>query len=407
MAVPPSLLMYCSRIALRNIALKPLYASVGARTLSTSPVVSRRHSTPPNLVINFVPQQQAWIVERFGKYLKTLNPGLNILIPIIDRIQYVQSLKENALDIPSQSAITLDNVTLLLDGVLYYRVIDSYKASYGVEDAEFAVVQLAQTTMRSELGKIKLDSVFQERMNLNHCIVEAINIAAEAWGIKCLRYEIKDIQLPVKVKEAMQMQVEAERKKRANILDSEGDRASSINRAEGYRQSTILASEAVQMEQINKAKGEASAIIARARARAEAVRVLGEALGQKNGVNAASLAVAEQYVQAFSQLAKKSNTILLPEKTGDIGAMVAQAVGVFGHVTSNSPLKAPDEDDDGGSGGPVQDKDFMKNLDEELQNFDTQIESFKSPAESPSSHTIEKPHFTIDSSPTRQHGDRN
>jgi regulator of protease activity HflC (stomatin/prohibitin superfamily) len=282
-----------------------------------------------NTLINFVPQQQAWVVERFGKYLKTLQPGLNVLIPVVDQIRYVQSLKEAVVDIPSQSAITEDNVTLHLDGVLYYRVIEPYLASYGVENAEYAVVQLAQTTMRSELGKIKLDSVFQERMNLNHMIVYAINHAAEAWGICCLRYEIRDIQLPTKVKEAMQMQVEAERKKRANILESEGIRESAVNRAQGLRQSKILASEAVRIEQVNQAKGEASAILARATARASALLTVGKALGAKHGSSAASLAVAEQYVQAFGKLAKTGNTLLLPEKTGDVGSMVAQVTGFY------------------------------------------------------------------------------
>lgn len=393
-------ILQCSK---RRLLPRGHVCQVLSRDLSVSPVVSRRHATPANLVINFVPQQQAWIVERFGKYLKTLSPGLNILIPIIDQIQYVQSLKENALDIPSQSAITEDNVTLHLDGVLYYRVIDPYKASYGVEDAEFAVVQLAQTTMRSELGKIRLDSVFQERMNLNHSIVEAINLAADAWGIRCLRYEIRDIQLPVKVKEAMQMQVEAERKKRANILDSEGDRASSINRAEGYRQSTILASEAVQMEQINKAKGEASAILARARARAEALRVLGSALGEKDGLNAAALSVAEQYVQAFSKLAKEGNTLLLPEKTGDISSMVSQAMGIYGHMSSRSPLKL-DEGGGSSSTGVKETSDFMKDLDKELSDFDSQLMTRKEEGDSSSSiqpAESDPPHFTIDTSHTR------
>uniref|UniRef100_A0A915LZF6 Band 7 domain-containing protein n=1 Tax=Meloidogyne javanica TaxID=6303 RepID=A0A915LZF6_MELJA len=177
-----------------------------------------------NTVLNFVPQQEAWVIERMGRYLKTLQPGLNILLPIIDSVKYVQPLKENAMEIPEQSAITLDNVQLTLDGVLYVRIIDPYKASYGVEDPEFAVKQLAQTTMRSEVGKIILDTVFKEREVLNIAIVEAINKAAEPWGIVCLRYEIRDMKMPQKIQEAMQMQVEAERKKRAAILESEGHR---------------------------------------------------------------------------------------------------------------------------------------------------------------------------------------
>lgn len=199
--------------------------------------------------------KEAWVVERMGKFDSVLNPGLNILIPILDRVKYVQSLKELAIDIPKQSAVTSDNVTLSIDGVLYLRVIDPYKASYGVEDPEFAITQLAQTTMRSELGKISLDSVFRERESLNIGIVEAINKAAHAWGIACLRYEIRDIKLPERIQEAMQMQVEAERKKRARVLESEGLREAEINVAEGNKRSRILASEAEKLEQINRAQG--------------------------------------------------------------------------------------------------------------------------------------------------------
>ncbi|KAG8229413.1 hypothetical protein J437_LFUL000934 [Ladona fulva] len=205
-------------------------------------MVRGKASTPINTAIMFVPQQEAWIVERMGKFHRILEPGLNILVPLLDKVKYVQSLKEIAIDVPQQSAISLDNVTLNIDGVLYLRVIDPYKASYGVEDPEFAITQLAQTTMRSELGKISLDTVFKERESLNVSIVESLNKASEAWGITCLRYEIRDIKLPLRVQEAMQMQVEAERKKRAAILESEGVRAADINVAEGKRTSRILAS---------------------------------------------------------------------------------------------------------------------------------------------------------------------
>lgn len=197
-----------------------------------------------------------------GKFHRILEPGLNLLFPIVDKVKYVQSLKEIAIDIPKQSAISADNVTLSIDGVLYLRVLDAYLASYGVEDPEFAITQLAQTTMRSELGKISLYKVFRERESLNINIVEAINKASTAWGISCLRYEIRDIRLPSRVHEAMQMQVEAERKKRAAILESEGIREAEINVAEGKRQSRILASEAEKQEQINAASGKALAILA-------------------------------------------------------------------------------------------------------------------------------------------------
>ncbi|XP_038259733.1 stomatin-like protein 2, mitochondrial isoform X2 [Dermochelys coriacea] len=234
------------------------------------------------------------------------------------------------------------NVTLQIDGVLYLRIMDPYKASYGVEDPEYAVTQLAQTTMRSELGKISLDKVFRERESLNACIVDAINQASDYWGIRCLRYEIKDIHVPPRVKESMQMQVEAERRKRATVLESEGTRESDINVAEGRKQAQILASEAERAEQINKAAGEANAMLAKAKAKAEAIRLLADALTQQNGNAAASLAVAEQYVSAFSKLAKDSNTILLPSNTGDVTSMVAQALGIYGALTKPQAVKSPE-----------------------------------------------------------------
>ncbi|XP_065836968.1 stomatin-like protein stl-1 [Oscarella lobularis] len=305
---------------------------------------------PANLGIAFVPQQQAWIIERFGKFNRILHPGLNFCIPVLEQISYVQSLKEITIDIPQQSAITLDNVTLHIDGVLYYKIFDPYKASYGIEHHSYAVVQLAQTTMRSELGKISLDNVFQERTALNHGIVEAINSASEAWGIHCMRYEIRDIQLPEKVKEAMQMQVEAERKKRAQVLTSEGERQAAINVAEGHKQSQILASEALKMEQINEAEGEAKAIMARADARARAIRAVAAAIEEQGGANAASLSVAEQYVDAFGNLAKTNNTVLLPSDTGNIASMVGQAMSIFGQMTKKGDGNQTDPSPRGGSG---------------------------------------------------------
>ncbi|XP_042620770.1 stomatin-like protein 2, mitochondrial isoform X2 [Cyprinus carpio] len=210
-------------------------------------------SLPVNTVVLFVPQQEAWVVERMGRFHRILEPGLNFLIPILDRVKYVQSLKEIVIDVPEQSAVSLDNVTLQIDGVLYLRILDPFKASYGVEDPEYAVTQLAQTTMRSELGKLTLDKVFRERESLNSNIVHSINQASDEWGIRCLRYEIKDIHVPPRVKESMQMQVEAERKKRATVLESEGAREAAINVAEGCKQAQILASEGEKAEQINRA----------------------------------------------------------------------------------------------------------------------------------------------------------
>ncbi|KAE8636935.1 hypothetical protein XENTR_v10003205 [Xenopus tropicalis] len=309
---------------------------------------------PMNTVVLFVPQQEAWVIERMGRFHRILEPGLNVLIPILDRIRYVQSLKEIVINVPEQSAVSLDNVTLQIDGVLYLRIMDPYKASYGVEDPEYAVTQLAQTTMRSELGKLTLDKVFRERESLNANIVDAINQASDYWGIKCLRYEIKDIHVPPKVKEAMQMQVEAERRKRAMVLESEGTRESAINVAEGQKQAQILASEAERAEQINKAAGEANAILAKAKARGDAIRMLAEALTQQNGNAAASLTVAEQYVLAFSKLAKESNTILLPTNTGDISSMVAQAMGIYGKMTQQQLAQSSPTLSDGTMGTETQ-----------------------------------------------------
>ncbi|KAH8398222.1 hypothetical protein KR222_003230, partial [Zaprionus bogoriensis] len=295
-----------------------------------------RASTPMNTIVMFVPQQEAWVVERMGRFHRILDPGLNILVPIADKIKYVQSLKEIAIDVPKQSAITSDNVTLSIDGVLYLRIIDPYRASYGVEDPEFAITQLAQTTMRSELGKMSLDKVFRERESLNVSIVDSINKASEAWGIACLRYEIRDIRLPTRVHEAMQMQVEAERRKRAAILESEGVREAEINIAEGKRKSRILASEAERQEHINKASGEAAAMIAVADARARSLQAIAKSLANSDGKNAASLTLAEQYIEAFKKLAKANNTMILPSNPGDVSAFLVQAMAVYNHVSKQS-----------------------------------------------------------------------
>ncbi|KAF9911462.1 hypothetical protein BX616_010589 [Lobosporangium transversale] len=297
-------------------------------------ISNSRRSLPINTVVKFVPQQEAWIVERMGRFSRVLEPGLQILMPFLDRVKYVKSLKEVAIEIPSQSAITQDNVTLDLDGVLYFRVVDPYKASYGVEDAEFSVAQLAQTTMRAEIGQMTLDRTLAERAHLNANIVEAINTAAADWGIQCLRYEIRDIHPPAKVVESMHQQVSAERTKRAQILDSEGSRQAAINVAEGHKQSTILQSEADRAEQINRATGEAEAILLRAQASAEGIRRIAEAItNTPGGHHAVSLTVADKYVEAFAQLAKETNTLILPANANDASAMVAQALTIYDGIT--------------------------------------------------------------------------
>ncbi|XP_043491806.1 stomatin-like protein 2, mitochondrial [Polistes fuscatus] len=315
-----------------------LYAAQYARQASTV--------TPLNTIIMFVPQQEAWIVERMGKFHKVLEPGFNLLFPIIDRVKYVQSLKEICIQVPNQSAITFDNVTLDIDGVLYLKINDPYLASYGVEDAEFAIMQLAQTTMRSELGKISLDKVFREREGLNVSIVESINKASEAWGILCLRYEILDIKLPDRVQEAMQMQVEAERKKRAAILESEGVREAEVNIAEGKRLARILTSEAARQEQINQATGEAAALVSVAEARAKGLQLVASSLSLEDAKNAAALSIAEQYVNAFNKLAKVNNTIILPSNVGDATSLITQALAIYKHVMPQSELKESKKLDD-------------------------------------------------------------
>ncbi|KAI4287621.1 MAG: hypothetical protein L6R35_003117 [Caloplaca aegaea] len=332
--------------AQKSFTTTPLSAAQGPSLLGSSgnpndasppSTYFQRPSLPANTIIRFVPQQTAWVVERMGKYHKILQPGLAILIPFLDRIAYVKSLKEAAMEIPSQSAITADNVTLELDGVLYTRVFDAYKASYGVEDAEYAISQLAQTTMRSEIGRLTLDHVLRERAALNTNITEAINEAARDWGVVCLRYEIRDIHAPDGVVAAMHRQVTAERSKRAEILDSEGQRQSAINIAEGRKQSVILASEALKSEQINIASGDAEAILVRAQATASGIDAVAQSMrdGQESARGAVSLSVAEKYVEAFGNLAKQGTAVVVPGNVGDMSGMIASAMAVYGKVSES------------------------------------------------------------------------
>ena len=279
--------------------------------------------------IKFVPQNRAYVVERFGKYNKTMVAGLNILFPFIDKVSYNQSLKEHAFDVPSQAAITKDNISLVVDGVLYLKMLDPYKASYGVDNYVYAVSQLAQTTMRSEIGKIDLDKTFEERESLNINIVHAINTASEPWGIQVMRYEIKDIEPPRTILDAMERQMKAEREKRATILESEGHRQSAINVAEGQKVSQVLAAEADKAEQILRAEGEAQAIIAVANAQAKALNTVGQVANTTEGQKAIQLDLAEKAIEAKHAIAKDSTVVLLPEGGTNAATVVAEAMTII------------------------------------------------------------------------------
>jgi len=276
-----------------------------------------------------VPQQSAFVVERLGKYAGTLDAGFHILMPFIHVIRYRHSLKEQAIDIPAQVCITRDNVQVGVDGVLYLKVLNPERASYGIQDYMFAISQLAQTTLRSEIGKIDLDRTFEERTNINMSVVSELDKASESWGVKVLRYEIKNITPPGDVLAAMEKQMRAEREKRAVILTSEGQRDAAINSAEGAKQQTIKASEAERQQQINVAQGQAEAILAIASATAEGIRRVAESIQVPGGFEAVQLRVAEQYVEQFGQLAKGSTNLVLPATVSDVGAMITLALNAI------------------------------------------------------------------------------
>jgi len=285
-----------------------------------------------------VPQQNAYVVENLGKYSRTLNAGFHILVPFIERIAYKHSLKEHASDIPEQVCITKDNVQVHVDGVLYLQILDPARASYGIGNYLFAITQLAQTTLRSEVGKIDLDRTFEERATINSAVVSELDMASDPWGVKVLRYEIKNITPPNDVLTAMEKQMRAEREKRAVILDSEGQRDAAINEAEGLKQQVIKASEAKREQQINEAAGEAEAILAVAQATAEGLRQVANSLQAQGGEAAMQLRIAEQYIGEFGKLAKVGNTFVVPSNLGDIASMIALASGV---TNKDAPRRAP------------------------------------------------------------------
>ncbi len=287
-----------------------------------------------------VPQQSAYVVERLGKYAATLDAGFHILLPFIDRIRYKHSLKETVIDIPEQVCITRDNVQVSVDGILYLKVLNPQRASYGISDYHFALIQLAQTTLRSEIGKIELDRTFEERTNINVQVVNELDKASEAWGAKVLRYEIKNITPPKGVLDAMEKQMRAEREKRAVILTSEGERDAAINQAEGEKQQVIKASEAKKQQQINEAEGAASAILAIAQATAEGLRKVAETIQVPGGQEAVQLRVAEQYITKFGELAKTTNTLILPATVSDVGAMIALAMSAIRQTLPAHPAKS-------------------------------------------------------------------
>lgn len=278
--------------------------------------------------IKVVPQQTAWVVERLGKFHAVLNPGLNIIIPFIDRVAYRHSLKEIPLDTPSQVCITRDNTQLTVDGVLYFQVTDPKRASYGTSNYVIAITQLAQTTLRSVIGRMELDKTFEERDAINNNVVSAIDEAAMNWGVKVLRYEIKDLTPPTVILQAMQQQITAEREKRALIAASEGKKQEQINLATGAREAAIAQSEGEKQAEINKAEGQAAATLAIAKATAEALRTVAAATQTEGGMTAVNLQVAEKYVDAFGKLAKENNTLIVPGNLGDMSGMIASAMKI-------------------------------------------------------------------------------
>ncbi len=279
--------------------------------------------------IRIVPQRQAYIIERLGKYFTTFNAGFHITIPFLDKVAYIHTLKEEAIDVASQTCITKDNGAVEVDGILYMQVLDPKKSSYGIENYRFASIQIAQTTMRSVIGKMELDKTFEERDTINSAIVQAVDMASDPWGVKISRYEVKNITPPQSIKDAMEKQMRAEREKRAQIAESEGDKQAKINRSEGERQELIARSEGQKMKFINEAKGKASEIEEIAKATALGIKEIAKAISEKGGMDAVNLRVAEQYLNEFGKLAGKNNSMIIPSNLSDLSGIIATATSVF------------------------------------------------------------------------------
>ena len=284
--------------------------------------------------VRIVPQKQAYIVERLGRYHCTLDAGFHVLVPVIDRVAYKHSLKGQAIDMPPQQCITRDNITVEVDGILYLQVMDPVKASYGIANYLFATTQLAQTTMRSEMGKLELDKSFEERMQINSAIVEAVDKASDPWGIKVTRYEIKNITPPQTIRDAMEKQMRAEREKRALIAESEGERQAKINRAEGEKQQAIAISEGEKMKRINEAAGRAQEILLVAEAQASGIRQVAAAINEQGGMNAVNMQLAQQYLTEFGKLAKTNNTMIIPSNLADVAGVLKTVTTALKEVKS-------------------------------------------------------------------------
>ena len=282
--------------------------------------------------MRIVPQRSAYIVERLGKYHKTLEAGMHILFPFIDKVAYKHTLKEQAVDVPPQMCITKDNISVEVDGILYMQVMDAKNASYGINNYVFASTQLAQTTMRSVIGKLDLDKTFEERDSINGAIVEAVDAASDPWGVKVTRYEVKNITPPQSIKDAMEKQMRAEREKRAVIAESEGERQAKINEADGAKQADIARSEGEKMKRINEADGRAAEIRAVALATAEGITEIAKAINAEGGSDAVNLRIAEQYISEFGNLAKENNTMIIPSNLSDVAGVIATAKEVIGKV---------------------------------------------------------------------------